>query len=223
MQSSDKITFIYNKLYGEYGAQGWWPLINYKGINPTKTGSVRGYHPGNYTFPKNEREKYEICLGAILTQNTSWVNVEKSLINLNEKKLIDAEKINNEDESVVKGCIKPAGYYNQKYKKIILFNTFFIKLNGKTPTKNELLNIWGIGEETANSILLYAYKEPVWVIDSYTKRIFERVGVKETIPMKYEKLNEIHALIVEHCKRKCFKKEPNCKECILKEICEFDS
>ncbi len=223
VQSLDKIDFIYNKLYKEYGPQGWWPLINYKGKNPTKTGSVNGYHPGNYEFPRNEKEKFEICLGAILTQNTSWPNVEKALINLNKEKILSSKGIIESEGDIVKECIKPAGYYNQKYKKIKLFCDFFISLKGRTPKREELLNLWGIGEETADSILLYAYKKPVWVIDAYTKRVFERTGIniKEIKEMKYEKLNEIHALLVEHCKRVCLKKKPKCEECVIKEVCKF--
>jgi endonuclease III related protein len=222
VKSSDKIDFIYKKLYEEYGPQGWWPLIEYKGNNPTKTGSVNGYHPKKYEIPRNEKEKFEICLGAILTQNTSWPNVEKALINLNERKLLNPKKILECDEEIIKKCIKPAGYYNQKYKKIINFCDFFIQLKSREPKRNELLGLWGVGEETADSILLYAYKKPVWVIDAYTKRVFERTGIKETKEMKYEELNEIHALIVEHCKRVCLKNKPKCNECKIKDICLID-
>jgi endonuclease III related protein len=222
VKSSDKIDFIYNVLYKEYGSQGWWPLIDYKGNNPTKTGSIRGYHPQKYEIPVNEKEKFEICLGAILTQNTSWPNVEKALINLNEKKLLGPEEILKSDEKIIKECIKPAGYYNQKYKKIINFCYFFIQLKNREPKREELLGLWGVGEETADSILLYAYKKPVWVIDAYTKRVFERTGIEETKKMKYEKLNEIHALIVEHCKRVCLKNKPKCKECKIKDVCLID-
>ena len=223
VQSLDKIDFVYEKLYKEYGPQGWWPLINYKGINPTKTGSVNGYHPGKYGFPRNEKEKFEICLGAILTQNTNWPNVEKALINLNKEKLLGPKKILESEEVIIKKCIKPAGYYNQKYKKIIIFCDFFISLRGRTPKRKELLNLWGIGEETADSILLYAYRKPVWIMDAYTKRVFERVGIniEQKKKMKYEKMNEIHALIVEHCKRICLKKKPKCEDCKIKEICLF--
>lgn len=222
VQYSVNFNFIYNKLYKEYGPQGWWPLINYKGINPTKTGSVKGYHPGNYIFPTNEKEKFEICLGAILTQNTSWPNVEKALINLNRQNILDAKKILESDERKIKECIKPAGYYNQKYTKIIIFSNFFVKLKRKTPEREQLLGLWGIGEETADSILLYAYKKPVLIKDAYTKRIFERVGIKHVNKIKYEKMNEFHALIVEHCKRVCLKKKPKCEECIIKEVCLFN-
>ena len=83
----NKIFKIYNKLYSTYGPQGWWPLLDHKGINPTKTGSINGYHINDYSFPKNENQKFEICLGPILTQNTNWINVEKALIKLNNKKL----------------------------------------------------------------------------------------------------------------------------------------
>jgi len=224
VQSSVNFNLLYKKLYKIYGPQGWWPLINYKGKNPTKTGSINGYHPGNYEFPRNENEKFEICLGAILTQNTSWPNVERALINLEKAKILDVNEILKSDESLVKECIRPAGYYNQKYKKIIEFCNFFIKLNGREPKREELLALWGVGEETVDSILLYAYKKPVLVIDAYTKRVFERIGIKqiENKKMKFEKMNELHALVVEHCKRVCLKNKPKCKECKIKDVCLFE-
>ena len=193
---------VYNLLLKHYGKQGWWP--------------INGKYTGNP--PKNENEIFEICLGAILTQNTSWKNVEKALKKFKE---ISREYINSLNDNQLKEIIKPAGYYNQKTKKI----RAFLKLTEFT--RENLLNTWGIGPETADSILLYAYNQPYFVIDAYTKRVFERLGFKE---QTYEDLQslfknknnykEYHALIVEHCKQHCLKK-PKCENCPLTNICSF--
>ncbi|MFA5108597.1 MAG: endonuclease III domain-containing protein [Candidatus Micrarchaeia archaeon] len=205
---------VYHELYSLYGPQGWWPLLNHKGINPTKTGSMRGYHPKDYDFPKNEREKFEICIGAILAQNTNWVNVEKALDNMQKENAIDPKKMQKMDEKELGLLIRPAGYFNQKAKKLKLFSKFFIELEHRVPKRGELLHTWGIGPETADSILLYAYKEPIFVVDAYTKRIFSKMGFFEkgakyeqiremfekNLPKDYKLYQEFHALIVEHAK-----------------------
>ena len=226
------ITKIYPILLKNYGPQGWWPLTSHKGKNPTKTGSIRGYHPGDYSFPRNKEEQFEVCIGAILTQNTAWANVEKALINLKKLKAINPKRILSLDDEILKNAIKPAGYFNQKAKKLKIFSEFYIKLKGKTPSREELLNLWGVGPETADSILLYAYKKPIFVVDAYSKRIFSRAGFfkdnssyEDIQSFFYQNLksdertfNEFHALIVEHAKRYC-KKKPECKECIIKTYC----
>ncbi|MFH1316461.1 MAG: endonuclease III domain-containing protein [Candidatus Woesearchaeota archaeon] len=216
---------IFQFLLNEYGPQGWWPLIDINGKNPTKTNSIRGYHPGDYSYPKNEKQKFEICVGAILTQNTAWPNVEKALINLRKINSISARKIIDLSDAKLKKAIRPAGYYNQKAKKLKIFSKFYIALKGKTPSRTELLSVWGIGKETADSILLYAYKEPIFVVDTYTKRIFSHLRLIKpdddyddirkkfeiNLPKDYKIYQEFHALIVEHAKR-CYgkKKEKNC-------------
>lgn len=221
---------IYDKLLKSYGPQGWWPLLEVKGNNPTKTGSVNGYHPGDYSYPRNDSERFEICLGAILTQNTAWPNVERALINLKKLNAINPKKILTIPEEKLKKAIKPAGYFNQKAKKLKIFSESYISLNGRTPTREELLHLWGVGPETADSILLYAYHQPIFVVDAYTRRIFSRLGlIKEKasydeiqalfhkeLKKNYELYNEFHALIVEHAKRHCTNK----KEC---EGCEINS
>lgn len=222
---------IYQKLKKSYGPQGWWPLLDFKGNNPTKTGSINGYHPGDYALPKNDKQRFEICCGAILTQSVSWVSVEKALINLRKLKAIDANAINKINIEKLKSAIKPAGYFNQKARKLKEFAKFYLQLKGKTPAREQLLSVWGIGRETADSILLYAYKVPIFVVDAYTKRIFSKLGfVKETadydeirelfeknLPKDFKIYQEFHALIVEHAKQH-YTKKINGANCFLRKL-----
>ena len=211
---------IYKALYKEYGPQGWWPLIDYKGNNPTKTGSIKGYHPGDYNLPETQNQRFEICIGSILTQNTGWVNTERALTNLKKLHSLAPTPLMILQDDELKLAIKPTGYFNQKAKKIRGFTEFYITLNDRTPTREELLSIWGIGKETADSILLYAFKIPTFVIDAYTRRIFSNLGLIEK-NAEYDKIKslfennlkpnlivyqEYHALIVEHAKRHYSKK-----------------
>jgi endonuclease III-like uncharacterized protein len=160
------------------------------------------------------REKpRKITTGHKLTQNTSWIQVEKVLSAL--KPNLTPEFIITLYLDKLAQAIKPAGYYNQKAKKIKIFSDFFLFLKGKSPTREELLKLWGVGPETADSILLYAYKTPAFIIDTYTKRVFGHLGlIKETsayddLKNIFEKnlkkdliiFQEYHALIVEHAKR----------------------
>ena len=111
---------IYNQLLKSYGCQGWWPFLELhnSGINPTKTGSINGYHPNDFSFPKNKQQQFEIILGTILTQNTSWPQVEKSLLNLQALNCLTPEKIISIEDEKIKQAIKPSGYFNQKSKSI---------------------------------------------------------------------------------------------------------
>lgn len=230
----EQIIKIYEKLYGLYGPQGWWPLINHEGTNPTKTGAIRGYHPENYDLPTKRDQIYEIIIGAILTQNTSWLSAEMALFNLDELNVIDPEKLLKLDDETLKSAIRCAGFLNQKAIYIREITKFFIEIDGEVPTRKELLAVKGVGNETADSILLYAYKQPQFVVDAYTKRIFSHLGiVGESI--KYAELKELfesnlpedvpiyqeyHALIVEHAKRYYSKKPYGVKD-PLKEIMKY--
>jgi endonuclease-3 related protein len=233
MAKNELIKVIYNRLLERYGTQGWWPLVSKAG----KPGfDERGYHKGNYDFPKTHSERFEIGIGAILTQNTAWRNVELAFSMLMDNKLLSPEQIGSAPEALLKASIKPCGYFNQKAKKLVILARFFLTLRKrkalKTPSRDELLGLWGIGNETADSILLYAFKEPFFVVDAYTKRIFERLGVitpklsydaiqelfHEALPREPEIYNEYHALIVEHAKVHC-RKKPNCVGCIFEETC----
>ncbi len=211
---------IYDILLKNYGSQGWWPL--------TPAGSLDSkHHQGK---PKDDRDRFEIIVGAILTQNTAWTNVEKALFNLNKAKLLSMDAIKKADVETIAQLIRPAGYFNQKAERLKIIADFFSK--NKNPTREELLNVKGIGPETADSISLYAFEKPFFVIDAYTKRIFSRLGFLDE-NASYEdwqqlfmtKLNpdvnvfkEYHALIVEHAKRNC-RKKMECSGCVLWHLC----
>lgn len=198
---------LYNSLKKQFGRQNnWWP-----------------------TQTKNKQ--FEIIIGAILTQNTSWKNVEKALSNLKKHNLININKIKKININKLKSLIKPAGFYNQKAERIKLITNFLTE--NKNPTREQLLNLKGIGEETADSILLYAYNKPYFIIDAYTKRIMQRLNFKfkdykdlqkqfiKNIPKNSQIYKEFHALLVEHAKTNC-KKTPNCNNCTLKRRCYFN-
>ncbi|MBS3145355.1 endonuclease III domain-containing protein [Candidatus Woesearchaeota archaeon] len=196
---------IYNKLLNEYGKQNWWP---------TQT---------------SERQ-FEIILGTILTQNTSWNNVEKAITNLKNNNLISKEKIKKVPLKRLASLIKPSGYFNQKTKRLKVIAKFLEE--NPNPCREELLKVNGIGPETADSILLYSFNKPYFVIDAYTKRIMQRIGYKEddygelqklfqkNLPKNYKIYNEFHALLVEHAKKYC-RKKPLCEKCPLKSQCHY--
>jgi endonuclease-3 related protein len=214
----NKIQSIYKELFKKYGPQGWWPLLELQNkikIKITKSGSLKGYHPIDYSYPKTENQIFEVCIGAILTQNSAWGNAEKALLNLKKLNALNAQRMQKLNIAKLKNAIKPAGYFNQKAKKIKIFTDFFIKLDGRIPSRHELLDVWGIGNETADSILLYAYKQPEFVVDAYTRRIFFHLGLtkekatyheikelfEKNLPKDFIVYQEYHALLVEHAKR----------------------
>jgi endonuclease-3 related protein len=208
---------IYERLVLAYGHPQWWPA----------------------------ESSFEVILGAILTQNTSWRNVELALENLRSKKLLTLSGLARISQSELAVLIRPAGYYNQKAKKLKIFleyldNTFQLNLEEllALPLKTlreELLKLWGIGEETADSICLYAANRPIFVVDAYTIRLFTRLGwVSQTITYSQMQalfmknlehdarvFNEYHALIITHGKERCRKRSPKCGQCILQEKCAY--
>jgi endonuclease-3 related protein len=217
----NKLNQIYRKLLGKYRSQGWWP-VNGK------------YYPGDYAHPKNEKERFEIIIGAILTQNTSWKNVEKALEELRSRGLLSRQKLKSTPVRGLSRYIKSSGYFNQKARKIKAMMRFLE--SGKEVNRENLLEVWGVGPETADSILLYAYKKPYFVVDAYTKRVLSRMGLCST-DISYDKLqdliagrirksvrtyNEFHALLVRHGKQVCTTK-PGCGECVLKKLCDHGS
>ncbi len=211
----DIIINVYNKLYELYGPQGWWPIKNHKGTNTAKTGVTNDYHPRNYDLPLERNEIFEVILGSILTQNTTWLQADKALTNLNQLGTIEPEKLLLLDDKNLKAAIRCAGFLNQKSIYLREISRFFIKLKDETPTRKELLKVKGVGNETADSILLYAYKQPEFVVDAYTKRIFSHLKIIDE-KISYMKLKnlfesnlkpdvpvyqEYHALIVQHAKK----------------------
>jgi len=196
---------LYKKLFSLYGSQGWWPVRSeYKG---------RGYHPNEFGLPKTRKGKFEVCMGAILTQNTAWTQVEKALTNLFAAKINTPEKILETDNETIATLIAPAGYRNQKTKYLKNIAEWFMdyKLD-----RDNLLQVKGVGRETADSILLYAFHQPTFVIDTYTKRalaalkIFDektpyetlRLWFMDNLELSVPLFQEYHALFVELGKRK---------------------
>lgn len=232
---------IYDRLLGSYGPQGWWPLTELReagGTNPTKTGSIQGYHPADYTYPQTRSQQFEIICGALLTQNTSWIQVEKALLNLKDvlslKQIhsFSPEAILSLDPETLKEAIRPAGYYNQKAVRLKTLACWFSELEDRIPARTELLSLKGVGPETADSILLYAFKQPSFVVDAYTKRIITNLGLtdekagyneikalfEENLPEDTAVYQEYHALLVEHAKRYYQKKSIRDNDVLLEDI-----
>ena len=217
-RSNPIIESIYTCLFKLYGPQGWWPLVELHGtskVQPHKTGSMQGYHPSDYSYPQTRDQQFEIICGALLTQNTSWTQVEKALFNLKRLKALSPEVVISLEPETLKEAIRPAGYYNQKAVRLQTLASWFLELEDKIPTREELLFLKGIGPETADSILLYAFKQPFFVVDAYTKRIVTNLGLvdekagyseikalfEDSLPSDVRMYQECHALLVEHAKK----------------------
>jgi endonuclease-3 related protein len=179
-------------------------------------------------------------VGAVLTQNTAWTNVEKAIVNLKAAKALSPEAIAAAPHRRLAIWLKPSGYFNIKAQRLRALCTWLIQQGGvqriaRLPTpvlRAELLQVHGIGPETADDILLYAFNRPVFVVDAYTRRLFQRLGLIRG-DEKYEPLrqwfetslvtdvplfNEYHALIVAHVKAVC-RKRPLCSACKLRPLC----
>lgn len=202
----------FNALYDAFGPQRWWP----------------------------GRSRFEVIVGAILTQSTSWTNVESAIRNLRAARLLAPHAIDGAPFAKLARLVRPSGYFRQKAKKLKAFVHFLAYDCGgslsrmfRTPTtvlRSQLLSIYGIGPETADSILLYAGKHPVFVIDAYTRRILERHGLaaskhsyedlrslfESNLPCDPQLFNEFHALIVQTGKHFCRKSKALCGNCPLK-------
>ncbi len=242
MRTKNKLRQIYKLLLKSYGPQGWWPVTR-----DIKKGPE--YFPGRYEHPRNENEAWEIMVGAILTQNTAWKNVEKAIMNLLKADCLNIECLAKIEKNTLAELIRPAGYYNQKAERLqnlaryVLENWEDLGAFFNRPTleiREELLSLSGIGKETADSILLYAGKKPIFVVDAYTKRIFYRLGLIHREDLEYDEIrgmvedafseepeetrrkifNEFHALLVEHAKRYC-RKRPKCEGCPLRGQCSY--
>jgi len=202
-----------------YGPQHWWPA----------------------------RTSFEVMVGAVLTQNTAWTNVEKAIANLHTAQAMEAEVILHVPQRRLAAWIRPAGYFNVKTKRLRNFCAWYVARGGEKKLRrvdtavlrHELLSINGVGPETADDILLYAFHRPVFVIDAYTRRLLSRLqlaagdepyehlrehietrlqgetrGQRETVSL----YNEYHALIVRHAKEFC-RPRPRCEICCLARRC----
>jgi endonuclease III related protein len=201
----------YNSLFTAFGPQHWWP----------------------------GKTQFEVIVGAILTQNTSWTNVARAIENLRGEDLLSPAAIERVPLGHLETLIRPSGYFRQKARKLKAFCTFLrAKYRGslermfETPTivlREKLLGVFGIGPETADSILLYAGEHPVFVVDAYTRRMLARHGwadreakyedvrwmVERQFPGDTGRFNEFHALIVNTGKNFCRPQDPLCGECPL--------
>ena len=204
---------IFQRLYGAFGPRHWWP-----GETP-----------------------FEVMVGAILTQNTSWRNVEKAIQNLKARKVLHVRGIHQLKRSQLAPLIRSSGYFRIKADRLKVFVNFLLEnydgelkrmMKEEVETlRQKLLHVKGIGPETADSILLYGLKKPIFVVDAYTKRILSRHGIisektsyeeiqkffMDHLPHKARLFNEYHALLVHLGKTLC-KKIPRCDICPIKGI-----
>jgi endonuclease-3 related protein len=223
---NERIGSLYAQLLSAYGPQGWWPLCSRAG---ERGYDGRGYHHGAYGQPRTAEGRFEIAMGAILTQNSAWTNAEAALFRLRDAGLRLPADIGSCPQGRLARLIRSSGYFNQKARKLKevaeLFRTGASLAHGAAPRREELLSCWGIGPETADSILLYAFHVPVFVVDAYTRRLLSRMGIirddgydeiqmifHDALPARHQVFNEYHALIVEHAKRHC-RARPLCSGC----------
>jgi endonuclease-3 related protein len=210
---SEQLKIIYDLLFVRFGPQHWWP-----GETP-----------------------FEVIVGAVLTQNTNWGNVEKAIANLKKAKTLTPEKLHSLKPAKLAKLIRPAGYFNIKASRLKnLIGWLFMNYAGKLakfktiPThqlRGQLLGVSGVGPETADSILLYALNRPVFVVDAYTKRILSRHHLikfeaeyeqiraffESNLPENTQLFNEYHALLVRTGKEFC-KPTPLCADCPLNHL-----
>ena len=207
---------VYHFLLDHYGPQQWWPAD----------------------------DPFEVIIGAILTQSTAWTNVEKAIFNLKQAGALSPDALNRIPVVELADLIYPSGYYNTKARKLKAFVERLEESYGGslqamfardiTALRHELLSIYGIGQETADSIILYAARKPIFVVDAYTGRIAARLGLTpdkpdyailqalfmDNLPHDEKLYNEYHALLVRHGKETC-KRSPLCHHCCLSDLCRF--
>ncbi len=200
----------YDRMYRYFGPRHWWPADS----------------------------PFEVIVGAVLTQNTAWINVEKAIENIKRAGAMSLERLLDVPEEILASWIRPAGYFNLKARRLKATVRFFheayhgnLAAMAREPLsvlRKQLLGVYGIGEETADSILLYALEKPIFVVDAYTRRILERhhlIDAKasyreiqklfmSTLPAQVSLFNEYHALIVETGKTFC-RHRPSCPGCPL--------
>ncbi|HOO56863.1 MAG TPA: endonuclease III domain-containing protein [bacterium] len=207
---TEKLMAMYRSMLDQFGPRGWWP----------------------------GKTRFEICTGAILTQNTAWRNVRKAINNLKSARALNIKSVHDMETSQLAELIVPSGYYNIKAKRLKYFVEFVYSESGGSLTRlfslpvmelrEKLLSVNGIGKETADSIILYAAKKPIFVVDAYTRRIGSRHGLfpedsdyddmrlyfTARLPEDTALFNEYHALIVGVGNAYCGRK-PDCENCPL--------
>jgi endonuclease-3 related protein len=227
---------VYRALLAEYGPQQWWPVG--PGDGPT--------------------QRLEICLGAILTQNTAWRGAAAALARLRAADMLSLHALLGTPEAVLADLVRPAGHFNVKASKLREFARVALEEHGDldallTPSARapadggadevrvRLLEIWGVGPETADAIVLYAARLPTFVIDAYSRRLVERLALLPAVEgeaasgrPRYERerrlfidridaevplLNQWHALIVRHGQNRCRRRDPLCAGCPLLARC----
>jgi endonuclease-3 related protein len=205
---------IFDRLFDRFGPLHWWPA----------------------------ETPFEVCIGAILTQNTAWTNVEKAISALREAGIMSPATLHDCDPEQLARLIRPAGYFNVKSRRLKDFTAWLFLSHGGSlermfavdwqELRAELLRVRGIGPETADSILLYAGDKPSFVVDAYTRRLFHRLGLLQDsagydetralfmndLPQDVPLFNEYHAQIVQQCKRFC-RVKPLCGDCPLNGSC----
>ncbi len=189
---------------------------------------------------KSKEEVFEVAIGTILVQNTNWNNVDLAISNLFRNNLKSFKQLIAMETEQLEDLIRPAGFYKQKAKSLLSLAQLFTEIPSQgsfIPTRGELLQIKGVGKETADSILVYCFYEPIPIVGTYTRRFFARIyseigylkkryeSIQETIlnslPSDYYTLGKFHALIVSHSQQVCNKTNPLCEKCILKSICSY--
>jgi endonuclease-3 related protein len=222
---------LYEILLNHFGNLNWWPKDT------------------NYHKKAGSDPRFEVIVGAILTQNAAWTNVEKALENLKSNELLDIGKISKIDIKLLQKMVRPTGFFNQKAKRVKYISKYIRdKYSGDLDSffnrnlnsiRKELIQINGIGPETADSILLYAGNKPIFVVDAYTKRICRRLPFdidptydkiqnyfQKNLSKKFKKndiakiYNELHALIVNLGKNYC-KSKPRCDICPIQKYCMY--
>lgn len=204
---------VFDALLAAHGPQHWWPADT----------------------------AFEVMVGAVLTQNTAWTNVEKALARLTERIALTPGALLALPEPDLAGLLRPVGYFNVKAARLRAFCAALLAAGGEAglaaedtaSLRRRLLAMHGIGPETADDMLLYAYQRPVFVVDAYTRRLFARLGVLdgaegyEAVRALFEQalgrdtalFNEYHALIVRHAKDVCRARRPLCDGCVLRDGC----
>ena len=208
-----KLLDLYHKLKKQHGSLKWWPADT----------------------------PFEVAMGAILTQATAWRNVVKAIDNLKAAKVFTPEDIHTISQDNLETLLTPSGYFRMKAKKVRAFVEHIVKRpmaemfkQNVIELRKELRSIYGVGPETADSIILYAAEKPSFVVDTYTYRLLSRLGWVEgkyhyerlrslfmdNLPTDVELFNEYHALIVRHGSRVC-QKTPECIKCSLQNECDY--